>query len=54
VPRLLVEGRSDREIAAALCVRTCAAASRVTSFLAKFGVASRTLADGKGGGRGLA
>jgi NarL family two-component system response regulator LiaR len=44
VLRLLIEGRSNREIATALYISPKTAANHVASILAKLGVESRTAA----------
>jgi non-specific serine/threonine protein kinase len=54
VLRLLVEGRSDKEIAAALYVSPRTATTHVASILGKLGVASRTAAAAVAVRRGLA
>ncbi|MGH2615503.1 MAG: response regulator transcription factor, partial [Thermomicrobiales bacterium] len=54
VLRLLVEGRSDKEIAAALFVSPRTATTHVTSILGKLGVTSRTAAAAVAVRRGLA
>jgi non-specific serine/threonine protein kinase len=54
VLRLVVEGHSDKEIAAALFVSPRTATTHVTSILAKLGVTSRTAAAAIAVRRGLA
>jgi non-specific serine/threonine protein kinase len=54
VLRLLVDGRSDREIAAALCVSRHTAANHVASILGKLGVPSRAAAAAYAVRHGLA
>jgi DNA-binding CsgD family transcriptional regulator len=54
VLRLLVEGMSDREIAAALFVSRHTAANHVASILGKLGVPSRAAAAAYAVRRGLA
>jgi predicted ATPase/DNA-binding CsgD family transcriptional regulator len=54
VLRLLVEGRTDKEIAAALFVSPRTATTHVASILAKLGVASRTAAAAVAVRRGIA
>mgnify|MGYP000512919994 CR=1 FL=1 len=54
VLHLLVEGRSDKEIAAALFISPRTATTHVTSILAKLGVGSRTAAAAVAVRRGLA
>jgi ATP/maltotriose-dependent transcriptional regulator MalT len=54
VLRLLVEGRTDREIAAALFVTTKTASNHVSSILSKLGVETRTAAAAQALRLGLA
>ncbi len=54
VLRLLVEGRSDREIAAALFVGPRTVQTHVANLFAKLGVNSRAAAAAIAVGRGLA
>jgi DNA-binding CsgD family transcriptional regulator len=44
VLRLVAEGRSDREVAAALCVGPATVRTHLTSLYGKLGVGSRTAA----------
>ena len=52
--RLLAEGRSDREVAAALFISPKTAGNHVSSILAKLGVQTRTAAAALAVRHGLA